>query len=206
MNYVILISTALVLPALFWFHTSRVDSLKQRLPTGQSLPFRKKLISWWTGLMLLIIGADVFGLWVLGPEKPKVPELQFFDTSAYKEEIEELEKLMKKQSISDGDVSELVRIFRHAERLLEKRLYSDAEKVFQGLRHGRDETGPFVKLDSYVVSNNLGVISFYIRRNKNFRASDNLLRASRMPHLDKAAAGTITDNLEKLDESVNRLD
>lgn len=204
MNYVILISTAFILPILFWFHTSHVDSKKQGLTTGQSISLSKKVFSWWTFGMVLVICTDVLGLWIFGPNQPKEPELKLFDVSSYQDEIQRYIK--GPNNLKNDDIIEVVRVFRHAEKMIEREMYSEAEIVLQNLRDGKDESGVFVKFDSFVVFNNLGVVSFYLRRNKNFQASDNLLKGSRVKHLDQTSAKAITDNIEKLDSSVNNLD
>lgn len=204
MNYVILISTAFILPILFWFHTSHVDSKKKELATGQSISHSKKICSWWSFGMVIVICLDVFGLWYFGPQPPEDPELKMFDVSTYKEEIDRYNQ--GSNQLKDNDIIEIVRVFRHADKMIEKGIHSEAEAILQNLRDGKDESGTFENFDSFVIFNNLGVVSFYLRRNKNFQSSDNLLKASRVKHLDQTSAKTITDNIEKLDFSVNELD
>lgn len=204
MTYIVLLTSVIVVPLLLWLHGQLINSLAAEKGGIEKLSILRRLFSIWTGAAFLLVAALIAVLIYLEPEPPDAPNLETFELSDYEGELQVIAQ--RTESLAPTEIEELVRIFRHAQRLIEIGELEEAEAVLLSLRQGNDQSGSFPKVESYTVDNTLGVVSYRIRRNSQFLASRYLYLASKNPLLTEAAGRVVAQNIERLDKAVNALD
>lgn len=102
--------------------------------------------------------------------------------------------------------TQLLRKFEHATYALNRDDHARAEEAFRQLEDGLDAHGALPNLRSSVVANNLGVVTFSIKRNQGFIAYSYLAEAKARVPPGSPFETVILQNIERLDVLVNTLD
>jgi len=206
-SFILIIASAIAFPLLLDWHKARLKKVRSALSEGETLTFWQRIASTATAVALLLAGLLVLIPllinWLNVRNNTDSSKLQSFRVSDFKEEIVNQKK---SQGTAQPDYTELMRAFTHAEELQNMNHFEEAERILLQIKRGQDEYGQFPRIESYVIENNLGVLAFLIRRNKNFEASDRILKAKRHPNLPPDKVQAIETNITHLNDAVNTLD
>ncbi len=204
LSLILYISSALLLPVLFWQHRVNLKEIKGGESRTTQIVFHTLYSKFMLGMIIVVSLNIVIIVFFFKVQHPSPPDFEFFQLSEYNKELKYLHQM--NSNINKTQLDEIARIFSHSLKLISMPNYPEAEHILSCLKSGEDENGKFLKFKSYAVDNNLAVLSFYLRRNKNFRASALLQSALNYKHLNPTAEHIINNNLELLDKSVNFLD
>ena len=156
-------------------------------------------------VVMLAVASEAF-VW-FAPEAQAAGEHQLAALEA-KDYENEIDGLVDPDTVDNWDMlrRELVRKFEHAVYASDAGDHEEAKETLLALSEGRDQFGELLRVQSFVVYNNLGVAFFGTHRNRGFKASVYLLRAKELVGTTEPYRETIETNLNLLDVMVNTLD
>jgi hypothetical protein len=197
------------LPVLIALWLKKADELKTSAPGGSP----PRPAQWWTygnwafwASVIAVVAAAGLEALTYRQDRPREADeaqLALLPLTAYEQEMELLEKKPPDWPVRK---QELVRKFQFAEYAYSKHDYAKAVQTLRDLAAGQDSMGELLKMDSYVVNNNLGCALFRLQRNRGFLAAQALLAAKNRVPPGRPESRSIEDNLRTLDDLVNRLD
>lgn len=200
-----IILTVILLPVFGALFIDKAKNLEATLPKWRK--FSISNVHFWTSIVSLIalIFIEVYSY---NRSKPVLVEenLEFLSIDTYKDELEK--KVAKIDSLPNKEesVKELLRKFQHAEYAWKTKDSDEVIKTLNELFTGKDMNGDFLKIQSFVVLNNLGVAFFHKQRNKEFRSSSFLQEALNAQEVNSLYKESILNNFRKLDSMSNNLD
>lgn len=194
MTYIIFFVTVFLFPFLFWLHTNHVEDIQKK----RVLKKRDKFISIWSILFFSLIIVFIILLWASENHKKNEPDFYFFQVNEYINEIESFYPNKK----GSNEVIENSRLFSFADNFYKIKKYVYAENIYKDLKLGYDKNGPLLKLDSYIVDNNLGIISYYSQKDNHIKCLEYLLLASRKKHISSYNLQIIDRNIFSLFNSL----
>jgi hypothetical protein len=191
-----------LVPIVLSFWLKRADDMKPK-PWAA----RWTYANW--AFWLLLIGIAVVAsleVWSYRESQPRTGEevaLTVLPLAAYEQEID---ATTQRPADWPARRQELVRKFEFAEYAYAKHDYAKAAQALQELESGQDSLGSLLRVNSYVVGNNLGCIYFKLQRNRGFTAIQWFFTARARAATAMSHNQTVEQNIRVLDDLVNRLD
>ncbi len=161
--------------------------------------------NWYTyALLLSAVLYVVLQVWSYRLSHPDIPdgELRPFTQSEYDQELASQASALP----TPDSRTQLLRKFEHASYALNRGDHTRAAEALRQLEHGLDAHGALPNLRSSVVANNLGVVTFALKRNKGFSAYHYFAEAKARVSPGSSFEAVILQNIEHLDSLVNTLD
>ncbi len=196
-----LIIPGLIIPILIGllFHKS------SKFPDTEKYWNRWLLKNIWAYILIITTGYQIYTEYkFLNRHETEAQKLVLFNYRDFEKELEtdlDTSKIENKNLIKD-----LLYKFQMAEYAFEKADYKKHNEILKEIISGEDEFQKFKKTESHALLNNLAVVTFYDSRNKGFKCSNYLFRASQNKNISNSAKDDINKNLQILDKILNEND
>lgn len=128
-------------------------------------------------------------------------KLVVFSIRDFENDLEE--KLDSTFSIESKSVKELMYKFEIAQYAFDNGDYEKHISTLQEIINGKDNYGNLMKIESYVIYNNLAISSFFYKRNKDFECSNYLFQAINKVESASSQRVDIDNNIKILDRILN---
>lgn len=197
--------TVILLPVFGALFLDKAKKLPAAVPKWRK--FSISNIHFWTSIvsLFILICIEVHSY---NKSKPVLVEenLEFLMINVYKEELGKKLNMLDNLENKEFALKELLRKFQHVEYAWKTKDSEEVIKTLNELYTGKDTNGDLLKIQSFVVLNNLGVAFFNKQRNKEFKASSFLNEALKAQEVNSPYKESVLNNFRKLDLMSNNLD